>query len=133
MKVYVDTCVLLDFILDTDDGKRPFGAIAFHFFYKGWNCAFELVVSDWNRSELKKYATEEEIAFLMQQFEKRHKLILVNHTKEDVEEAKKLSDHWQDTLHLIIAKKNKCDKLITRDLGLFSFSSIFDIAGPESI
>ena len=55
MKVYVDTCVYVE--LFTGNGKA---ALAFDFFAKGWNCAFELVISDWVRSELKRKGFDSE-------------------------------------------------------------------------
>ena len=63
MKVYVDPCVYIDLF------KGGFkSALAFDFFSKGWNCAFELVVSDWVRSELNREKFDTEYPLLFEQF-----------------------------------------------------------------
>ena len=129
MKVYVDTCVYVDLF----EGSEM-AASAFNFFAKGWNCAFELVVSDWVRSELKRRKLDSEYPLLFERFKSKNKLHFVEHTEEDLEIAKKESVHWQDYLHYLIAKKAGCDKIVTYDRDFISsLSPIFDIGYPESI
>src|SRR3989338_9411684 len=128
MKIYVDTCVYVDLF----EGG-PMAALAYDFFSSGWNCAFELVVSDWVRSELKRRGLDSEYPLLFQQFKKNNKLFFVEHTPEEIKLAKN-TDHWQDYLHYLIAKKSGCKKIITYDKDFISsFSPIFDIGYPESI
>ena len=129
MKVYVDTCVFIELFEGETRSK-----IIYNFFSKGWNCAYELVVSDWVRSELKRKGMDSEYPLLFDMFKSKNKLHIVEHTKKDLDLAKTKSKHWQDYLHYLIAKKYGCDKIVTYDNEfIFSFSSIFDIAYPENI
>lgn len=130
MKVYVDTCVYVNFFEGTDRKSL----LAFDFFSKGWNCAFELVVSDWVRSELKREGFDSEYPLLFERFKSKNKLHFVEHTEEELKLAKSKSSHWQDYLHYLIAKKAGCDKIVTYDAGFISsLSPIFDIVHPENI
>ncbi|MBN1214551.1 MAG: type II toxin-antitoxin system VapC family toxin [Candidatus Lokiarchaeota archaeon] len=129
MKVYVDTCVYVE-LFEGDTRSM----LAFDFFAKGWNCAFELVVSDWVRSELKRKKLDTEYPLLFERFKSKNKFHFVEHTKEDLELARSKSEHWQDYLHYIIAKKAGCDKIVTIDREFISsLSPIFDITYPENI
>ena len=129
MKVYVDTCVYVE--LFKGNGKA---ALVFDFFAKGWNCKFELVISDWVRSELKRKGFDSDYPLLFDQFKAKNKFHFVGHTDKELELAKSKSDHWQDYLHYLIAKKSGCDKIATIDNNFISsFSPIFDITYPENI
>jgi predicted nucleic acid-binding protein len=129
VKVYVDTCVYVELF---EGGDKS--AFAFDFFAKGWNCKFELVVSDWVRSELKKRNLDSEYPLLFERFKSKNKLHFVEHTKEELELAKSKGGNWQDYLHYLIAKKYGCDKIVTYDNGfIFSLSPIFDITHPENV
>ncbi len=128
MKVYVDTCVYVDLF---EGGSKS--ALAFEFFSKGWNCAFELVVSDWVRSELKKRGLDSEYPLVFDEFKKRKKYYFVEHTEDELKNAK-TKENWQDYLHYIIAKRSGCDKIITLDHKFISsLSPIFDITYPENV
>lgn len=129
MRVYVDTCVYVDLF----KGGRQ-SALAFTFFSKGWNCAFELIVSDWVRSELKRMDMDSDYPLLFNRFKDKNKLHFVEHTEEELKLAKSKSSHWQDYLHYLIAKKAGCDKIVTFDDDFIaSVSPIFDIVHPEKI
>src|SRR3989344_9463280 len=122
LKLYVDTCVYVDILEGSDRA-----AFAFDFFARGWNCAFELVVSDWIRSELKRRGLDSEYPLLFERFKSKNKFHFVEHTEKELELAKSKSEHWQDYLHYLIAKKSGCDKIITYDNRFISsFSPIFD-------
>lgn len=132
MKIYVDTNVFIDFINKNNCKRRA--VLAFEFFMKGWNCSFELIVSDWTRSELKRHVKEEELSLLFNEFKKRDKLHFINHTQEETKKAKSKNEHWQDELHLMLAIKSGADMIVTRDKDFISFASqTFDIRVPENI
>jgi predicted nucleic acid-binding protein len=134
LKVYCDANVYLDLFLNRKDSIRPLGHFAFEFFSRGWNCLFALVVSDLVVEELEKYASKKDIEDILGYFKERNKLIFVKCSDEDIKEAKKLSKNWKDALHAVIASKNKCDYLITRDFKHFSdFQSIVGIKHPENV
>ena len=129
LKVYVDTCVYVDLF---EGGFKS--ALAFDFFARGWGCAFELFVSDWVRSELKRKGMDSEYPLLFERFKSKNKFHFVEHTKEELELAKSKSEHWQDYLHYLIAKKAGCDKIVTSDNDFISsFSPIFDTVYPENV
>ena len=133
MKVYVDTNIFVDHLQKRSDKIRPLSCFAFECFSRGWNCAFKLVFSSWNRKELKGKVDEKELEELLTYFREKDKLIEVNYSPEDMRKAKENSN-WPDHLHMIIATKNNCDKLVTRDWKDFSvFSSKIDIVYPENI
>ena len=129
MKVYVDTCVFIELFKGGTRSK-----IAYNFFSKGWKCAFELVVSDWVRSELKRKGMDSEYPLLFDMFKSKNKLHFAGHTSKELELAKSKSEHWQDHLHYLIAKKSGCNKIVTYDHEFISsYSSTFDIAYPENV
>lgn len=132
MRIYVDTNVFIDFV--KEDSSRRRAILTYEFFRKGWNCAFELIVSDWTRSELKKHVKEEYLNLLFNEFKSRNKLHFISHTKEETELAKSKNYHWQDELHLMLAKKSGADLIVTRDRDFISYASrTFYIKLPENI
>lgn len=133
LKIYCDTNVFLDFLNNRSDHLRPLGLFAFEFFSRGWGCSFHLVVSEWNIEELRNYASEDSINELLGYFEEKQKLIRVGYTAQEKTAAMAQSSHWQDALHLIIATREKCDKLVTRNVSDFPSSSTIDICYPENV
>jgi len=135
LKVYCDTNVFLDYLEDRKDYLRPLGHLAFDFFARGWNCLYKLVVSDWVIEEFIKHVSKERLDNeLLDYFREKNKLIHVSYTDAEVTKAKRISKNWRDALHAIIASREKCDCLITRNQDDFAeFSSMIDIAYPESI
>ncbi|MGV8171657.1 MAG: type II toxin-antitoxin system VapC family toxin [Candidatus Woesearchaeota archaeon] len=134
LKIYCDTNVFLDYLDNRSDRLRPLGLFAFEFFSRGWDCLFQLVVSDWTLTELRKYSSQKDIDELLGYFKEKNKLFVANCSPRDFDEAKKMSSHWQDALHFLMAKKMNCDKLVTRDKeGFSAFSSKIDICYPESV
>lgn len=132
MKIYVDTNIFIDLV--KEDSSKLNSIYAFEFFKKGWECTFELIVSDWTRSELKRHVKEEDLSLLLSQFKSRNKLHFVLHTKEETKIAKRKNVHWQDELHLMLAKKSGADLIVTRDADFISYASqTFDIKRPENI
>ena len=132
MKIYVDTNVFIDFI--KEDSSKSKAILAYEFFSKGWNCGFELIVSDWTRTEITRYVNEQELSLLLDQFKSRNKLHFITHTKEETDEAKGNSKHWQDKLHLMLAKKSGADMIVTRDRDFISYAGqTFDTRLPENV
>ena len=134
LKIYCDANIFMDYYLSREDPLRPLGLFAFNFFSKGWNCAFHLVISDWLLFELRKHLEESKIQEILQMFEAKNKLHVVNMTKEDRESAKNMSNHWHDALHVILANKSQAYCLVTRNLKDFeNFENIIAIRLPEFI
>ncbi len=132
MKIYVDTNVFIDFV--KEDSSNIKSVLTYEFFRKGWNCEFELIVSDWTRTEITRHVNEQELRLLLGQFKSRNKLHFITHTKEETDRAKGNSEHWQDELHLMLAKKSGADMIVTRDRDFISYAGqTFDIRVPENI
>jgi predicted nucleic acid-binding protein len=132
MKIYVDTNIFIDFVKE-DESKRRF-IYTYDFFRKGWKCKFELIISDWTRSELSRHVKEEDLNLLLNEFKSKNKLHFITHTKEETTKAKNKNEHWQDELHLMLAIKSKADMIVTRDKDFISYASqTFDIRVPENI
>ncbi len=110
MKVYVDTNVYLDFILNRSDKLRPLGELASQFFRRALDCEFEIVVSNHVISELKKNdIKDDELEDLWLWL--KSKIVKVGVSFEDEERARTLHRsgllHFQDALHYSIAQKVK--------------------------
>ncbi|MFH1649092.1 MAG: PIN domain-containing protein [Candidatus Woesearchaeota archaeon] len=134
MRVYCDTNVFLDYLLDRSDSLRPLNDFAFLFFSKGWNCAFELVVSEWLMHELSLHVEKSKVSSLIEEFSSRSKLIHVKQDKSDWENAKHLSNHPDDALHAILAERAECSFLVTRNLRHFeSVGHLCRIVPPEFV
>ncbi len=140
-KVYVDTNIYLDYLggRKNKDG-RDISEPAFQVFNQCLSCNFEIVVSTWVIQELMKHAPNEKTKFLFS-FLKR-KTRTIKHTKEDVKETKKIlkkydindKSHFDDALHVVLAKKSKADILVTRNKKNFlPFSNLIQIKFPEEL
>ncbi len=134
LKVYCDVNILMDYNHSRKDKYRPLGDFAYDLFNRGWNCHFELVVSDWLFQELEKHISKEKIQGVLDNFKEKDKLIYVKSSPSDRSKAKELSEHWQDALHAILAQKAGCDHLVTRNIKDFEgCEDLVDITFPESV
>ena len=134
IKVYCDANIFIDYFRDRSDGIRPLKDFAFNFFSKGWNCGFGLVVSDWLLTELRSHLTEVEIEDILSVYRDKKKLITVNEQEGDRMRARKISSHWQDPLHAILAKRAGADFLVTRNIRDYGeCGHLVKVMLPESI
>ena len=134
MKLYVDTNIFLDFLLERknlagEDISKP----AQKLFFRAIKCEFFIVLSNHTGSELNKNLDIEK-ARMMLEFLKK-KIVMIYQTQEDVDEATKLSPaNFSDALHAVLAKKSGAEYLITRNLKDFSqFSSYIKAKPPEDV
>jgi len=109
--IYLDTNVYLDYFM-----ARRGSDIAYRILKRSLDCEFSLVISDWVLSELGRYAGSAETKMWFAALKGRNKIITVSHSEEDVEAAKKISNHYHDPLHAILAKKAGAKKLVTRNM-----------------
>ena len=116
LKIYCDTNIFLDYLEQRSDNIRPLYEFAYLFFSKGWNCHFNIVVSDWLMEELKRHQTDEKIEEVLGEFKKKNKVIFVKREKSDMDKARSMGDNWDDALHAVLAKKADADFLVTRNL-----------------
>src|SRR3989338_9828167 len=134
LKVYCDANIFIDYFEKRTDRLRPLDEFAWAFFSKGWNCAFHLIVSDWLPTELKNNLKEDKINEITNEFKSKGKLISVKEESGDREKAKSISEHWQDPLHAILAKKAGADYLATRNIVDFSeCGELVKVVFPEFI
>ncbi len=117
LKVYCDTNIFIDYFDERTDRLRPLKDFAFEFFSNGWNCKFNLIISDWLLKELRNNLKEEQIQEILDRFRKKDKLIFIKEEKGDREKARNISkENWDDALHAILANKAEVDYLATRNI-----------------
>ena len=134
LKVYCDANIFIDYFDERSDKLRPLKDFAFEFFSKGWNCSFNLIVSDWLLLELKRYLEDKQIDEVLDKFKRNNKLILIKEEAGDKDKARKISEHWQDSLHAILASKAQADYLATRNIKDFSgCEELVKVVFPEFI
>ena len=131
LKVYCDTNVYVDMLRNRSDNLRPLGTFAHEFFADGWNCRFDLIVSDHLVNELKKQLNEKEYEELFDVFRKRNKFIFVNEKEGDWERARKMSSNVPDALHAILAQRAGADMIVTRDDDFKEFNCPVKVSLPE--
>ena len=82
--------------------------------------------------EFKKYKDEKILLEFIKKFEK-DSVIIIERTKEDEEEARKLSKtNYPDALHVVLARKENAIYLVTRNVNDFAeFKDLIEITKPE--
>ena len=93
--IYLDTNVYLDYYLDRRGSETAFRIL----FFRTPKCEFRIVISDWVLRELELNSIDsEKTNTLFDWISKSGKIIKVYKAPQDVEEAKKISEHFQDPL-----------------------------------
>lgn len=133
MKVYCDANIFMDYFIDREDYIRPLKDFAFEFFSRGWNCAFELIISDVLVSELKKHLPKEKFESIFNNFKEKNKLVYMKSEDADRREAKKKRNS-EDAIHAVLAKKANAKYLATRNFKHFEdCGDLVAIVFPEYI
>ena len=133
-RIYVDTNVYLD-LLTPDRRNRlcNFADLASLVFDQVKSGQYLLVISDWVIEEFKKYADARIITDFITHFEKEQTITIIR-TNEDEANAHKLSlTNYPDALHVVLAKKNNCLYLVTRDMHMFEFKDLIEICLPGDL
>jgi len=132
--IYVDTNIFIDAITGRankygKDLSTPAGKM----FYDSMSCKYHIVISTWTLQELYRTVDSTEVSMLFQMIKK--KIITVEHTDKEIEEAKKLnSDHFQDALHGLLAVKAGAECIVTRNLSDFAcVSHLIQAKLPEQL
>ena len=131
--MYVDTNVWLDYLENRSDYIRPLGEFAFSLFKRALECEHELVISDFVLEELSRFAPEKKVGQIFWLFKKSKKLVVVKTLAED----KVMAGHrpnFPDALHAIIAHREQCDYIVTRNIEDFLFfCDLIQPIFPENI
>src|SRR3989338_5248533 len=126
---YCDTCVYLDYY-----SERKRSVEAFKFFTEVISCRYNLVISNWLLTELKKFVEADQTnSPLLQHLRNMKKIVCVSASEADFENAKRINPiNWQDSLHALLAQRASADVFITRNLKDFvQYSELFEIKLPE--
>ena len=124
MKLYIDTNVYLDYFLD-----RKKSEYAFRLFKKSLACRFHIIISDQVLAELYRQIEYSEIKFLFELL--KHKMIFVKSEISDEIYAKTIPTHFEDALHIALAKKSGADTIVTNNTK--DFCLIFKTNSPEDL
>ena len=133
VKIYCDTNLFLDHFGSRKDRLRDLGDFAFRIFRRTLDCEFELIISDWLLYELKNYVPPEKLKEFLEEFKKKNKIVKIYKADEDIKKAKEISNHFQDMLHQILAKKAGAKYLLTRNIQDYIKMEGLEIKFPENI
>ncbi len=121
-RVYVDTCIFMDALLDRKNKSgRDIGTPAMSFFSRASGCEFRIIISDWTLEELYRNLDEKRLKEFLSDIE--HKVERCGYNEEDIKKAREKSGHWQDFLHGILAEKSDADYIATRNIEDFRILS----------
>lgn len=113
MKLYIDTNIYLDYLMNRRDSNKNLGDLAFKIFNRTIRCEFHIIISTHVINELRKYNIPDDRIKLLFNFMK-HKLIKTN-SKEYEKKAELVKEiHFADALHYVISL-DKADLLVTND------------------
>ncbi|MGV8168975.1 MAG: type II toxin-antitoxin system VapC family toxin [Candidatus Nanoarchaeia archaeon] len=124
MKLYLDTNIYLDFFLG-----RAKSAYAEKIFTQTVYCRHQIIISDHLLVELTRNLDYKKARTLFEIL--KPKLIKVTLEQKDRTEAQKLETHYEDALHVVLAKKGGAELIITNNIK--DFSSIFNSKRPEDL
>jgi len=130
--IYLDTNIYLDYYFNRRGSERAFDIL----FFRAPKCEFRIVVSDWVLKELELNGVgTKETRILLDRIKESGKMITVLTEKQkDIEEARKISDHFQDPLHAILAKKGGAETLVTHNVRDFECCrDLISIKLPEDV
>ncbi|MDD9954556.1 MAG: PIN domain-containing protein [Candidatus Woesearchaeota archaeon] len=126
--VYVDTNVIMDFLLD----RRKSAAT---FFIRARSCEFSLVLSTLTIKELAKYHASSEVELFLKVL--REKAVVHDITEEDkrrAQEAVQTHDtHYADALHYVVARRVGATILLTQNTKDFLCFDDILIRGSDDI
>jgi len=125
-KIYVDTNIYLDFLLDRKNHGKP----AYGLFRRAMNCEFSILVSHKILEEL--YGNIELSKTKMLITMLKPKLTVIKVSEEEIEQARQYGNHYQDILHAMLAQKHRAGYIVTRNLRHFKTSSVEAVL-PEDI
>jgi predicted nucleic acid-binding protein len=125
MKIYVDTNVFLDYLLERKNKQgKDLSKPAFEVFKRTLNCEFYIILSNHLLSELHRNIAEKDTYMLLQWLKK--KIITVENEYFDIS-----GDNKSDTKHALLALKGDADFIVTRNKNHFLNFSIKTVLPEE--
>ena len=128
MKIYIDTCVYIDYWQQTRQKYRDLFEESNRLFTRCQQGEFEVVYSDWVEYECAKKGYSNQLNSLLATFPKKS---YVKKTKADEYAAKAMSSNFDDALHVILAINKKANILTSRNER--DFYEFFDILKHNGI
>lgn len=125
MRLYVDTNVYLDFLLERSVHAEP----AWRLFAATAACKHQIILSDAVLRELQRYVTPRDTRVLFALLERKFERVDV--TDLDAATAKAISTHAADALHVALARRSRADCIVTRNVR--DFRHVFKTKMPENI
>lgn len=111
--IYIDTNIIMDFILGRDKN-------AFILFKKVIECNYKITISNIVLEELKFQGLENESNNFVKLFEKKSKIKILKINKDDINKAKEIikskNTHFNDALHKIVSKRNEDSYFVTKNI-----------------
>ncbi|MCD4760012.1 PIN domain-containing protein [archaeon] len=126
----------MDFFLGRTDYLRPLDEFAYQIFRRVEQGEFTLIISDHLLYELENNMDDKsKITELLEPLNKKGSIIKVTKTREDISEAKQISqENWKDALHAILANKAKAVYLLTRNIkDYWGCEHLVEVKFPENI
>ena len=113
MRLYLDTNVIMDFLLDRHQPSTDL-------ILRSIACAHELFVSDWTFTELQQQGLMTETQWFVAFCGRKLSVIVATH--DDMLFARALPTHAQDALHYALARS--CDALVMHNVRDFPFPRV---------
>ena len=124
MKLYVDTNVYLDYLLERRNSNN-----SFKLFKDTISCKHKIIISDQVLYELSKHMDPKNAIVFFNLID--FKLIKIKSNEYDELAAKQLNTHFEDALHIVLAKKSDADLIVTRNID--DFEHLFKTKRPENV
>ena len=128
--VYVDTNIIMDFLLERDHA-------AYLFLDRALRCEFLIIISDVVLHELTYQGLELESSNLIQILRAGGKCIILHVSEEDKKEAKAVvaarKTHYNDALHASVACRSGCKAFVTKNLKDFTCFKDLNVKRADEI
>lgn len=136
--IYLDTNIYIDYFENRTDKLRPLGEFAFNVIRKAIGCEFRIIFSQLVMNEIEYNNHLKEMNNLIIALKEKNKLVNANVLDSYSIEAKRLSKihktSFNDILHFIIAKENKAEIVVTRNIKDFPTIEGFpEVVFPENL
>jgi predicted nucleic acid-binding protein len=128
--IYIDTNIIMDFILGRDKN-------AFILFQKVIKCNYKISISNIVLEELKFQGLEMESNIFVKLFEKKSKIKILKVNNNDINKAKEIvkskKTHFNDALHKVISKRNEDSYFVTKNTKDFICFNDINLKKPDEL